>query len=252
MHLIDRLYSAEFDLPANSRSKMSYMLATVPRSGSTHFAIQLWQTGLLGAPMEYANFRVMPSHLMPRLGITKEMALDLSQEQILAYWNAVKALRTSPNGIFGYKMFMQNFMEIVKKYPGLFEEIQPDFVIYLVRKDVVAQAISYSKAIRSKVWFAGIDAPELAYDFTHIEESRKLLQLQYDYWEGVFEHSGVRPIRVFYEDIVDSGIRVVESILASVGIPRDEIARIDIPELSRQSDDTTAHWKALYLRDIGI
>jgi trehalose 2-sulfotransferase len=74
MHVINRLYMAEFDFRTKVEQRLSYMIATVPRSGSTYFAIQMWRTGVLGAPMEYLNFPAMAKQLMPRFGIPSERA----------------------------------------------------------------------------------------------------------------------------------------------------------------------------------
>lgn len=56
-HVIRTLYDADADFNRFGRAPVgTYMLATLPRSGSIFCAIRLWQTGLLGAPMEYLNF----------------------------------------------------------------------------------------------------------------------------------------------------------------------------------------------------
>ena len=50
-------YEAEFDFPAyRGSARRPYMLASVPRSGSTFVSHLLWETGCLGAPLEYCNF----------------------------------------------------------------------------------------------------------------------------------------------------------------------------------------------------
>src|SRR3954466_5530762 len=106
MHTVAALYSASHDFPRREEGPSNtFMLATIPRSGSTYFAIRLWQTGALGAPMEYLNFPIL-GRLLKRLRVD----LPMDARSVLKYWKAVKALRTSPNGVFGYKMFMNNYV----------------------------------------------------------------------------------------------------------------------------------------------
>ena len=49
-------YEAKFDFPLTAgQPEIVYLLATVPRTGSTYLSHILWQTGCLGAPLEYVN-----------------------------------------------------------------------------------------------------------------------------------------------------------------------------------------------------
>lgn len=67
------------------------MIASTPRSGSTHLASCLWRAGDLGAPLEYLN----PIHI-------RQMSPRLGARGYLSYWRGVQARRTSPNGVFGH------------------------------------------------------------------------------------------------------------------------------------------------------
>jgi hypothetical protein len=54
---IETGYEAECDFPPHRPPPSHpYLLASVPRSGSTYGSHILWQTGCLGAPLEYCNF----------------------------------------------------------------------------------------------------------------------------------------------------------------------------------------------------
>ena len=53
---IDTGYEGKFDFPGRGTPPaITYMLATVPRSGSSYLSHLLWRTGCLGAPIEYLN-----------------------------------------------------------------------------------------------------------------------------------------------------------------------------------------------------
>lgn len=250
MHIINKMYLSGFDFPRTTKKDFSYMLAAVPRSGSTYLAIQLWRTGILGAPMEYLNLKAMAKQMMPRFGISGERAYDLSELEILNYWNKVCSVRTSPNGVFGYKMFFVIFNDILKTYQNIYDLIRPDFVIYLQRKDAILQAISYSRAIRSKAWFANIqNTQEVPYDYKHILGCKAGIKKQYEFWDNVFSQAGIDPICVYYEDMLEDPRAVVDQIISEMGLTRDPAAELDIPVIDKQADEVTYDWKERFERD---
>src|SRR3954452_13784534 len=55
---IDTGYEGKFDFaPRVAGPERAYLLASLPRAGSTHFSHVLWRTGCLGALLEYLNFQ---------------------------------------------------------------------------------------------------------------------------------------------------------------------------------------------------
>jgi LPS sulfotransferase NodH len=249
-HVIHRLYDTAFDFPAQCVAlRATYMLATIPRSGSTLCAIKLWQSGQLGAPMEYLNFRIM-GRFLSRLGYDAGAGGYPSADQISSYWGKVSDLRTSPNGVFGYKMFMSNFLEISRKYPHFLQRITPSFVIFLTRRDTLAQALSYSRAIRSKAWFAGVPNAQVpSYDYHHIARCMTMIEDQQRFWEQLFLRTGVTPLRISYEDLVAPGSRTVQALLTRMGLPYDANATLDIPLIEKQADSVTDEWRERFQAD---
>ena len=120
----------------------TFMVATIPRSGSTHFCSLLWETGIAGSPLEYFNF----------IGVHR-MRRRFPMEDIRDYYDAVCRVRTSPNKIFGYKLFIPDIAAAAKTQPDLLELIRPDVVIYLTRRDLISHAVSYSIASQTGAWF---------------------------------------------------------------------------------------------------
>src|SRR5215472_13088957 len=59
-HMADR----RLDFPSRVPLRTSYIVASSPRCGSTFFCKELWQTGVLGAPTEYINYRNRPTAKM--------------------------------------------------------------------------------------------------------------------------------------------------------------------------------------------
>jgi LPS sulfotransferase NodH len=249
-HVVRRLYDREADFNCFGRTPMgTYMLATIPRSGSTYCAIRLWQTGLLGAPMEYLNFRIM-GDLFHRLGYTADEEGHIPSGRIEEYWSDVQRLRTSPNGVFGYKMFTTNYVEIAQKYPDFLQQITPNYVIYLVRRDLIGQAMSYSRAQRSNVWFADVaNTPAVDYDYAHIKKCMKAVENQRQRWEAAFKFTGVEPIRIYYEDLMADSSATIRMILREMGIKEDDEAEINVPMINRQTDGVSREWRERFLED---
>ncbi len=251
LHVIHRLYSASFDLNCFGAEPIgTYMLATIPRSGSTFCAIRLWQSGLLGAPMEYLNFRVM-GQVFRRLGYQPDERGHIPEGRMADYWRDIRRLRTSLNGMFGFKMFPGNYIEIAKAYPSFLANITPNYVVYLTRRDDLGQAMSYSRARRSNVWFAGVEKTlDVPYDFDHIKGCLKSVRQQKQSWEDIFAATGTTPIRIYYEDLLSHGETVVACVLTAMGITPDASTALEVPMIIRQTDGINADWQARFLDDL--
>ena len=148
---IDTGYEGKFDFPARAQGpEITYLLASAPRAGSTHFSHVLWRTGCLGAPLEYLNFEP--------LGPYGFAATSPSLQQQL--WRSVLRRRCSPNGVFGLKVFPAQLEQLQQMNPPLLDDVlatvlprdRPRRIVYLRRRDRVAQAVSYARATLSGIW----------------------------------------------------------------------------------------------------
>ena len=127
--------------------------------------------------------------------------------------------------------------------PKLLSMIAPTHVVYLTRRDKVAQAISYSRAIRSGSWFwdHGKGDP-CEYDEAHIQEALESIESQEQAWEYVFEITHTRPLRVTYEEFLDAPDAAVQKIFEYV-VPGSRVRQpLPIPELK-----VTTHARTLPL-----
>jgi hypothetical protein len=90
VHVSTALYCEEYDFQSRlAPPATELMVAATPRSGSTAFCLELWRTGVLGAPLEYANFE-----LLGRIQRWKT-----AHERVTQYWRELQGLRTSTNGV---------------------------------------------------------------------------------------------------------------------------------------------------------
>ena len=112
-------YEARFDFPVRADPpELSYMLATVPRTGSTFVSHLLWRTGCLGAPLE--NLNIAPGSPYA------DAHGDAAAQQRL--WRRVLARRTSPNGVFGIKCFPMQLEALVRVNPPLLQSVMATLV----------------------------------------------------------------------------------------------------------------------------
>ena len=241
MHIVNRLYDSEFDFPVHNGShKFVLMIASTARSGSTIFVEYLWSTGVLGAPMEY-----------PALPNRKILYDRLESESWCDYWSKVIKRRTSPNGVFAYKMFAVNWLHICRRQPSLYSMINPTHVIYLYRVDVLGQAISRSRALRTNVWFSGYDEDQVEYDEEHISRCIQSIANEENFWFSVFNRLRLPLLKINYEDFMRDRERRIKSICDHVGVNFDMSERKELPLISKQRDAISKAWRERYLNDRG-
>src|SRR5262249_16852729 len=134
------LLSAELDFPTSTPPTTFYVVASTPRSGSTYLCHSLWSTGQMGAPLEYFNYH---SHML-------QMSAWLRAGGLGQYVSRLVACRPSPNGLFGFHSHWHQFVFVrLAQLLRLFPHLR---FIYIERKDRLAQAVSYAKALQARQW----------------------------------------------------------------------------------------------------
>jgi LPS sulfotransferase NodH len=240
-HPVNDLYNARFDYPRwGGPPRSTLMLATIPRTGSTYFAIELWRTGVLGAPMEYVNFINRLHDMVPRLG----------KGEVTEYWRELQARRTSPNGVFSFKAFSSDFAHFGTKYPDLLPHVSWDRVVYLTRRDKIGQALSYARAFQTKQWFANQEphhAPE--YDKLAVDQAVQWVHQSEAAWELLLERKGCDVLRVHYEDLLSDVDHVVQKVATFMEIELSSFQHMDLPLTNVQRDATSGEWRRRYLED---
>jgi LPS sulfotransferase NodH len=237
---VNELYGASFDYPCGqSAPAKTYMVASIPRSGSTHFVSRLWAQGVFARPLEYLNENTNQA-IRRRLGNC----------QLAEYWAQVMNLRTSENGVFGYKMFIGNYEQILKSNHDFLSNISPDYVIYFTREDKLAQAVSYAKAIQTKKWFAhSKQHSDPVYSFDAIRAQIESIAHQERAWEKIFVLTGTEPLRVGYSDLLAREGDIMEQIAKYLGIDHDGQPVIDMEPMGIQRDQLSDEWMERYKLD---
>lgn len=245
---IDTGYEGKFDFPARSRApEVVYLLASVPRAGSTHFSHVLWRTGCLGAPLEYLNFE-------PAGPYGFAAASPDAQRQL---WRSVLRRRCSPNGVFGVKGFPTQFQRLQRTSPELLADVLATIlprggerrIVYLRRRDRAAQAVSYARANASGIWRKEQergDSAALEYSEEAIDAAERGIAFQEQMWAQMFGELSIEPLTLWHEDVLEDPQAAAREVAGYLGIAIDPAAAVQVPEIRKQARGDAAEWIARY------
>jgi trehalose 2-sulfotransferase len=237
-------YEARFDFPARAGPpRLPWLLASLPRAGSTWLSHELWASGCLGAPLEYLNFEP---------GGPWGHASNRPDEQ-LRLWREVLATRTSPNGVFGLKAFPGQLHQVQQGNPMLVAEAMrlllgptsPRKVVELRRRDRQAHAVSYARALLSGVWRAeqereGRDEPE--FSALAVERAGAMLDQQQAGWQAMYADLGVVPLVLWFEDALADPAAAVAQVADHLGVTLDPRANVAVPPIRQQAQEGARAW----------
>jgi trehalose 2-sulfotransferase len=235
-------YEGKFDFPGRP-PEITYMLATVPRTGSSWLSHVLWRTGCLGAPLEYLNFDKAGPYFF---------AHDAPAEQDWL-WRSVLRRRTSPNGVFGVKCFPMQLEALQQGNPALLEAIwsvllpagRQGRIVYLARRDRVAHAISYARATLSGIWRKEQETDaraEPTYSEAALATAEQWIDMQSAGWEEMFMSLRIEPLRLWYEDVAARPDDAARQVADYLGVALDPAAAVEIPAVEKQSDSGARAW----------
>jgi trehalose 2-sulfotransferase len=245
---IDTGYEAKFDFPARAEApEIAFLLASVPRAGSTHFSHILWRTGCLGAPLEYLNFDPAGPYAF---------AAESAEAQ-LQLWRSVLRRRCSPNGVFGLKAFPLQLQKLQRTNPRLLADVlamilpreRPRRIVYLRRRDRIAQAVSYARASLSGVWRKeqeSAGAEPVQYSHEALEAAERGIAFQESVWAEMFSDLRIEPLTLWHEDVIADPAAAAANVADYLGVAMDADAAVDVPRIEKQSAHGAAEWKERY------
>ena len=241
---IETGYEGRFDFPGRA-PEIAYLLATVPRTGSSFLSHVLWRTGCLGAPLEYLNFDKDGPYFFAHQ----------SPDEQDWIWRSVLRRRTSPNGVFGVKCFPMQLEALHQSNPGLLKAVwstllpagRPGRIVHLARRDRTAHAISYARATLSGIWRKEQEADgraEPAYSAEALRTAEQWIEMQNAAWEEMFASLGIAPLRLCYEDVAADPDAAARQVADHLGVTLDPAAAVEIPAVEKQSEAGARAWAA--------
>lgn len=229
-------YGPEFDQPEFSGDGKNYIICYAPRSGSWLLCDLLRASGVMGVPAEYFNMDYGAPELAKRLGATETDAIPFQE-----YLEALKKHRTTPNGVFGFKVEPGQMDPLIKSgamathFPGL-------KFVFLTRRDVVAQGVSYEIAKQTRQWVVSPTRREAVFDEAKIRNSIDFITRLVAAWEKFFSDNNMEPYRVDYETLIVEPHRICSEICDLVGVDTDHQFAIEESGLERQANTLNDDW----------
>ena len=214
-----------------------YIVASTPRSGSHFLGQMLRQTGLLGDPLEYFDRGNRK---------TWEHLASAANESTQTY---IERRRTTPNGCFGMKLHHTQLGSALREFApsGLFGRHR---FIFLRRRDVLRQAVSFSVASQTGSWISAVPVRSTAtYDFDDITAYLTEVCLQEAQWRATLAVHRANYLEVMYEDVVRDPLAAIIRIADYLGVDSASIPAANTAT-ARQSTDITNQYVERYLRDV--
>jgi LPS sulfotransferase NodH len=237
-----------FDQPVatDDGRRRTYVVCTTPRSGSWLLCRQLVNAGI-GVPSEY-------------FGIDHLNALsarwNVDPRDARAYLRALKAHRTTRNGVFGTKLLWTQFAD--RRTALKIELLRNAHIVYLHRSDLVPQVVSLHLSVVTGHWGSDVtpssnrrdDIP--IGDATHLAQCERMLVDEQKAWTDVLASLQARRLTIAYEDLVADQPGTVQRVAAYLGLDEREYrlppaeAR-ETPfsdEVEAQRRELVARWRA--------
>lgn len=254
--------NVNFDLPLPSTGvKTRYLIASSPRTGSNMLCRALWLSKLAGAPDQYLN-RDHMLDFCQREGRPERTLVSypfwekhfwVNRIGIKEYMQFIEGVRTTSNGVFGLRMHASNFFQDHLLNVDIREILLSYRVIRLVRRDVLAQAISFVVALSRNDW---IDDPEwrtgggpsveipLEYDRQKIDLAIQYIEGMNRFMEAFFDKWNSDILTIDFEFLMDRYEAELRRVLDFVGCGQP----VDVPRSNTftQASQLKDDWKARY------
>jgi LPS sulfotransferase NodH len=256
-------------------SPSSYLVLASQRSGSTLLVESLRSTGVAGKPEEFFQYSPNTSQApQPRewfAGVEDESILRLLDPfdpgtpdlaPATTWRDYIRTVGRTPNGVWGGKLMWNQtplLLNCAKDLPdgsgdGLLAAIRDvvgddPVLVHVYRPDVVSQAVSFWRAVQTRVWRGRPDPIRDAraqYHAGAIAHIVTLLRAQEEGWRSWFAEENIKPIEVAYPVLWRNLTEVAGTILEALGLdPR----LAPEPVLERQADQRSDEWVDRYHAD---
>jgi LPS sulfotransferase NodH len=253
----------------------AYLVLATQRSGSTLLVESLRATGVAGEPGEFFQYLPTTSQSpQPRQwfdGVDDESILrlldpldegkpDLASPEV--WRDYIRTVGRTPNGIWGGKLMWNQTPLLQQRADGLPDRsgvgllsairdvIGSDPVlVHVYRPDVVSQAVSFWRAVQTRVWRGRPDPARDAraeYHARAIAHVVSMLRAQEEGWRKWFAEESVEPMEVPYPLLWRNLTQVVGTVLEAVG---QDPRLAPAPVLERQADQRSDDWVDRYRAD---
>ena len=234
--------------------RRSVVICCLPRTGSSLLGHRLYAAGATGWPGEWL-WREDVDRNWKAWGVSSWRE----------YLDRVLEAGMGPNGVFCTKLmwgYLHDALYELRRLSRMYDEDdlavlssffpEPSFV-WVRREDVVAQAVSWAKAVQTGQWasFQTVQA-EPAFDSDQIDGLYHLARVHDAAWARWFAAHDVDPLRVVYEELASDPEGVVEDVIERLGLEPSPVEGRAPMEPARQADAVNLDWAARYRRLAGL
>jgi LPS sulfotransferase NodH len=186
---------------------------------------------------------------------------------------------TTANGVFGAKLmwgYFGDFVSLLRNVPEyrdlplaeLLPAVFPDLTfVRVVRANKLRQAVSLWKAVQTATWredqasakaasleengtppyrsFIEEHRPQLRFHYRAIAHLLEQLLIEEASWDTFFEHTGIRPVLVLYENFAADYETSTLNLLDRLDLSPPEGFEFE-PQMKRQSDSINDDWVRRY------
>jgi LPS sulfotransferase NodH len=229
----------QYDTAEETPTTDVVVLLSTPRSGSTLLCELLRLNAGCLAHEYFQPFQYMPI-LADRWGCRHGRTFDEA-----AYVSALRRHRTLGNGWLGINLHGSHLRHF-RRMEAHLRDVRFHYV-HLVRKDQIAQAISFEIAVQERKWSSEFASRATAeYSFPRILRMLGVIQNQNAVIESYLLARGESFQTVTYEDLAAKPEDVLRR-FACIPPGRDLSV---VPNLCRQSDGRSAEWKRRFAEDV--
>jgi trehalose 2-sulfotransferase len=233
---------------------ISYIIASVQRSGTHLLCSILRSTGIAGSPEE---------HFLSKPGETWEKRWGAPSRA--AYVQNVLRRNTAANGVFGTVVmwsYFERMLEMLREIPE-YKDLsgaqllaavfcKPKY-IWMRRRNHVEQAVSWAMACQTGIWTQKAEKTSQPraipkFDFKVIDEWCNRIAAHDDGWANYFRENQIEPLILFYEDVVASHRTAAERVVEFLELPFPPCLEIPPPAVEKQANQISEEWAACYLK----
>lgn len=229
--------NSEFDQPIYSGESINYFICFVARSGSWLLCDLLRASGNMGVPAEYLGKSVYGiRQLADRFGLVNNDRVQLNE-----YLDTLKKYRTTPNGVFGLKIEPRDMKGFIEG--GNLSKHFPDTkFIFLYRRDLLAQGVSYEIARQTRHWQDSRDRLEPKFDAAQVRNAIDSMAGDTTWWEVFFSLRNIEPYRLDYETLIANPQGVCSEICKFIGVETDHEFAVEGSNFVKQSNSINDDW----------
>jgi trehalose 2-sulfotransferase len=238
--------NVQYDTDHGVPTSDALVILSTPRSGST-LLCELLRLNDVCLPHEYFQ----PAQYLPLFAHRWECVQAGALDE-LRYVTKLRRHRTFLNGWLGINLHGSHLAHFVRMAHG-FSGVRLHYV-HLLRRDVIAQAVSYHIASETAQWSSEFTSSKSSeYDFLKIQKRLLRVQAQNLLIAAYLAGRCAPATTLYYEDLAADPTGTLRRI---PGVGADRILKTQ-PHLQRQSGNRSANWARLFAdeyceRSIGV